>query len=327
MSHKKDTDYLSISARVRAMENRLLTGERLERMIDARDDGEALKVLGECGYGELSALTSAGLEQVLGAARAAMFRELAAAVPDRGLIDMFRLKYDYHNAKVLVKAAAAGQQTQGLLVDAGRYEPDMLLQGLKGCSEDFCSAVRQAQTCMEQTADPQQVDILLDQAYYAEMGKLAKACGSEFLQGYVRLMVDVANLRTCVRCARLEKDREFMSRVLIEGGSVSAADLVRNWGQGFDQYFRSGGLQRAAELAAGLAKPDAGALTTFERECDDALMAYQQQCRRCPFGEEVVAGYLFAREAELTAIRTVMAGRMAGLDGDVIRQRLRRTYV
>ena len=39
MSKKlKDTDYLSISTRVRAMENRLLTRERMERMIDARTD-------------------------------------------------------------------------------------------------------------------------------------------------------------------------------------------------------------------------------------------------------------------------------------------------
>ena len=327
MSHKKDTDYLSISARVRAMENRLLTGERLERMIDARDDAEALKVLSECGYGELSVLTAAGLERLLGDARAAMFRELAAAVPDPALMDMFRLKYDYHNAKVLVKAEAIGEQVQPLLVDAGRYAPDMLLQGLQDCSEDFRDAVSRARTCMEQTGDPQQADILLDRAYFAEMTKLAKECAGTFLQDYVRLMVDAANLRTCVRCARLEKDRDFMSRVLIEGGSVSAADLVGSWGQDFERHFRSGPLERAAELAAGLAKPNAGPLTAFERECDDALMNFQQRCRRSPFGEDVVVGYLLAREAELTATRTVMAGRMAGLDGEVIRRRLRRTYV
>ena len=39
-----------------------------------------------------------------------------------------------------------------------------------------------------------------------------------------------------------------------------------------------------------------------------------------------VIGYLCAREAETTAIRTVMSGRMAGLDRNTIRQRLRRTY-
>ena len=31
---EKDVDYLALSARVRAMENRLLTQERLDRMID-----------------------------------------------------------------------------------------------------------------------------------------------------------------------------------------------------------------------------------------------------------------------------------------------------
>ncbi len=51
MSRKKDTDYLTISARIHAMENRMLTRERMDRMIDARDEGEALKVLSECGYG------------------------------------------------------------------------------------------------------------------------------------------------------------------------------------------------------------------------------------------------------------------------------------
>ena len=48
--------------------------------------------------------------------------------------------------------------------------------------------------------------------------------------------------------------------------------------------------------------------------------------RRAPFGEEVVIGYLYAKEAELTAVRTMFAGRAAKLDGEIIRQRLRNTY-
>lgn len=49
MSHQiKDIDYLSISTRIRAMENRLLTRERMDRMIDAMENGEAMKILAEC---------------------------------------------------------------------------------------------------------------------------------------------------------------------------------------------------------------------------------------------------------------------------------------
>ena len=42
MSRTRDTDYLTVSTRIRAMENRLLTRERLERMIEARDAAEAV---------------------------------------------------------------------------------------------------------------------------------------------------------------------------------------------------------------------------------------------------------------------------------------------
>lgn len=49
----KDTDYLAVSARVRAMENSLLTRERMEQVLEARTDEEAVKILQECGYPEL----------------------------------------------------------------------------------------------------------------------------------------------------------------------------------------------------------------------------------------------------------------------------------
>ena len=68
-------------------------------------------------------------------------------------------------------------------------------------------------------------------------------------------------------------------------------------------------------------------MTDFERACDDAVTAYLASERRVPFGEELVVGYLYAREAEFTAIRTILSGRMAGLDADTIRERLREAYV
>lgn len=327
MSSKKDTDYLSISARIRVLETRLLTRERLERMIDARDDGEALKVLAECGYGELSVSDPAGLEQALSHARQALFGELSAAVPDAGVVDIFRVKYDYHNAKVLLKAEATGQDAARLLVSGGRYEPERMLERPDTCGDALRAAMERGRQILKETGDPQQMDLVLDRAYFAELGQLAGASGSRYMQGYVRLMVDAANLRSFVRCMRLEKGVDFLSQVLLDGGSVSAFALTQCRAQDIGGLFSVGPLAGAAQLAGECSKPGAGGLTELERACDDALMAYQERARRTPFGEEVVAGYLFARESELTAIRTVIAGRMAGLDGDVIRRRLRATYL
>ena len=49
--------------------------------------------------------------------------------------------------------------------------------------------------------------------------------------------------------------------------------------------------------------------------------------RQVPFGVEAALGYLSAKEAEWTAVRIVMAGRLAGLSADAIRERLRDAYV
>ena len=310
------------------MENRLLTRERMERMLEARDDAEAMKVLAECGYPD----GGGSLNAVLAQARAEVFRDLENASPDRRLTEIFRMKYDYHNAKVLLKAGAVGAEPERLLLPGGRYEPQQLLDGwrreeLRGCSEQFQQAVRQARTVLSESRDPQQADLILDRACCEEMTRLADEMDSDFLRGYVRLTVDVANLRTAVRVYRMGREGDFLRRVLLEGGNVSPQAIAAARGESLSEVFRAGPLARAAELGARLTQPGSGALTAFEKACDDALTAYLAAARRIPFGEETVIGYLYAREAELTAIRTIFAGRAAGLDGDTIRARLRETYV
>ena len=327
MSHRKDTDYLSVSARVRAMENRLLTRDRMDRMIDAADDGEARKVLAECGYPE-----GGSLDQALAAARADVFRDMESAVPDRRLVEIFQLKYDYHNAKTLLKAAAMGRDPQPLLLPGGRYDPAELAEGwrreeLRGCSPAFQTAMAQAKAVLEDSHDPQQADLILDRACYAEMELLARDLDSRFLQRYVRLLVDVANLRTAVRVHRMGREPEFLRQVLLPGGSVSEQSIAAARADALGELFAAGSLAQAAQLGAKLAHPGAGAMTDFERACDDAVTAYLASERRVPFGEELVVGYLYAREAEFTAVRTIFAGRAAKLEGDVIRRRLRETSV
>ena len=128
--------------------------------------------------------------------------------------------------------------------------------------------------------------------------------------------------------ARIGKGSEFLSQVLLPGGSVSQRTLVAARGEELNALFQSGALAQAAELGA-KAAPSGGRLplTAFERECDNALTRYLGDARRVPFGVETVIAYLYAKEAELTAIRTILAGRRAGLDRAVIRERLRETYV
>ena len=149
---------------------------------------------------------------------------------------------------------------------------------------------------------------------------------SPFLKGYVQISVDAANLRTAVRAARMDRGSDFLNRALLEGGSVSPKAIANARGQELAERFSAGPLAQAAAVGSRLLDREAGSLTEFERLCDDAVTQYVSAARRVPFGEQTVIGYLYAKEAEVTAARIILSGRMAGLDPEIIRSRLRAAY-
>ena len=326
-----DTDYLFLSARIKAMEGRLLSHERMERMLEAPAPEDAAKVLQECGYDEMPHLGEQALEKVLADQREKTFHELYSAVPDHNIIDVFKVKYDYHNAKTVLKAEAMGTDPTPLLVDTGRVSPDELLEkvhssDLRGLPSILQSAIGEAREVLNTTGDPQLADFALDRAYFQDMYHIARESGSAFLEGYVRIQIDSANLRSVVRTLRMGKSMEFLRGVLFEGGNIDTSRILNTAAGGnLEELYAISPLKEAAE--AGSAALNGGRLTRFEKLCDDAVLNYVAGAKYVAFGEAPVIGYLAAKENELTSVRIIMSGRMAGLDADTIRERLRESYV
>lgn len=327
---KKDTDYVAISARLHVLENRLLTRERMEQLIEAREDGECLKIMADCGYPEPAALTLADLETSLAQAQEELFADLGKALDDPDVLAVFQVKYDYHNAKALIKSQARDVEAERLLVSGGRYDPAALAEGfrtgtLEEVSDTFRDAVWAAKDLLATSTDPQQADFLLDKACYGEMLAHAKATKADFLIGYVQRTIDSLNLRTVVRALRAQRGKELLKAALIPGGTVGLDALAEAKGTELPALFPKE-LQDAANEGVELLEGQ-GSMTVFERLCDNAVARYIQTARRVPFGIETAVGYLFARQSELTALRIILSGRLAGLEKDTIRERLREAYV
>lgn len=327
---KKDTDYVAISARLHVLENRLLTRERMEQLIEAREDGECLKIMADCGYPEPAALTLADLETSLAQAQEELFADLGKALDDPDVLAVFQVKYDYHNAKALIKSQARDVEAERLLVSGGRYDPKTLAEGfrtgaLEEVSDPFRDAVWAAKDLLATSTDPQQADFLLDKACYGEMLAHAKATKADFLIGYVKRAIDSLNLRTVVRALRAQRGKELLKAALIPGGTVGVDALVEAKGTDLPALFPQE-LRDAANEGVELLEGQ-GSMTVFERLCDNAVARYIQTARRVPFGIETPVGYLFARQSELTALRIILSGRLAGLEKDTIRERLREAYV
>lgn len=329
----KDTDYLAISARIRGMENSLLTRERMEQILDARTDDEAVKILQECGYPELDPTHPEAMDAALSAAREATLADLADSAPDPRYIDIFKLKYDYHNAKALLKASAMGMDPGRLLMDMGRVSAAELQEAVQTSNFEnlptrLAAALTEAKEVLDTTRDPQLSDIVLDRWYYKDMDDVAEDTGSAFLRGYVRVQIDAANLRALVRTIRMGKNADFLRGVLFEGGEIAPDEILRvsaAGGSGIVELYAPTPFQAAAEAGAEALR--GGAMTEFEKLCDDAVGEYLAGAQFVPFGEAPLLGYLAARETEYTNLRILLLGRSTGLSADVVRSRLRASFV
>ena len=327
---KKKEAYLSLSAMLRAREPRLLSGERAGRMLEAASFEEAAKLLTDCGYPDLSQANARAIEEALSEKRGRTLDELEKLCPERAVVDFFRVKYDTHNAKVLLKSEAMGVDGSSLTSNAGRFAPEKLREAwqeekLGELPETFGKALAEAGTVLARTSNPQLADFVLDKAMFREMLDAAKAADCPFLEGYARLQIDSANLKSLVRTGRMHKDADFLRDALLPDGNVSEDRLLSAGdGEGLAALFAHSPLEQAASLGAEAL--NGGSMTAFERACDNALNTYLRSAKLVSYGPEAVIAYIAAVEGEITAVRMILTGRLTGVAPETIRERLRDLY-
>lgn len=332
MAKIDETEYLFLTTRVRSLENNMVNHERMEMMLESGKTEDVVRILQECGYGDVSASSMESLEQSLAAERQRIFQEIAFFIPDPQILDVFRIKYDYHNAKVLLKSMIQGIDGTDLLTDAGRVPLGVIQRGIlqnepAGFPSKLQDAVTEAREVLSATKDPQLADTLLDRYFYGEMFDVAANAKSSFLNGYVRISIDAANLRSVIRTCRMGKGMDFLRTKLFTGGNINVDRIIETLvsGASLEDFYSTSLLKEAA--AAGSQALQDGELTLFEKLCDDAVSQYLSTARYVAFGEQPVISYLAAKETEYTAVRIIMTGLMAGLNRDTIRERLREIYV
>lgn len=321
----KDSAYICLSAILRAKEARLLTAGQIERMLREPEFSAACRVAMEGGYEDMSCMDVNGVNASLARFRAGQVAELGELVPDPAVLDLFRMKYGYHNAKVLVKSGGDPEKFQALLSDSARFSLEELLEVYRSEADDgvlphgYAVAIRAARDALARTGNPQLADFILDRACYAEMLKEAGKSRKPYIVDYVRAQIDRANLSCVIRSQGMARQTELLKDALIGGGTVAVEDILRV----------AGDRERLLELYADTDASQAAAadLGDFERESEAALRAYVRQANYISFGPEVIIEYLSALENEISSLRIILTGKLMGIPETTLRERLRDRYV
>lgn len=328
--------YAYAVGRVRAMETRLLDRGKIDRMVEAKSAEEALKVLGETEYAEYLADLDGvhDYEKILDAELRRVYLELRKISPDPELIGLFARKFDYHNIKVLFKAAKLNEKRDELLVgEVGNIPVGELARAVS--DDDYRNLPPQMRQAAEKLAeafrlepDPQLVDLLFDRAMYQELAETLDKLGSPFLKDYFTYLIDLLNLKSYLRVKRAGRSREFLEQALLPGGGVDVAKLVQlvePLEVLVDRLMYSRYSRVIEEGIQSYQKTDT--LTRYEKLADDFLLKHIKQAKYLVFGPEPLVGYLLAKENEIKMIRIIMVGKINQLPTEEIKERLRDVYV
>ncbi|MFX0548793.1 V-type ATP synthase subunit C [Hathewaya histolytica] len=329
-------DFTQAVSRLRVLEKRLLNKVKIERMIDSSSADEALKVLNETEYSSLmgNVKRAEDYEILLQEELERVYSLISEITPDNSLIEILKIKYDYHNIKVLLKAKALNKEFPELLTTMGTQEIDKLKDAIntgifKGLSEEIQGVIKEVEDKFKESKDPQVIDIITDKYMYEDMLKRAEVLKEEFIIDYVKSNIDLINIRTLIRVKTQDKPLKFLQSVLLEGGMIKLDTLLNVYSDTFENIIsKLSSTKYKAVVKEGLEEfLSNGKLTLFEKLFEDYLMNLVKNAKYVHFGPEPLFAYILAKETEIKIIRIIMVAKLNNVQSSVIRERLRDIYV
>jgi len=333
-------------SRLRAMENRFLDMSFFSRLIENATLEDAFKSLGETVYAQwIAASSEAGfdrVDRVIDSELKATYEDLARFVPDKELIGIFRMPYDFNNVKVILKSLFKvmdnGERRYDLLSNLGGANPESLVMSIEGEKYDSLpyglgNVIPRCLALWDRTKNSQQVENLLDGQMFASMLVLAeelrKKLKTDVIVRWVRHKIDAENLRSAVRLQRMNYDYASGLPFFHKGGTISPESAAKLLSEPFDTWSKPlfhYGIGAALEPAQDKQeKADVQAvLSEISKRLDDYLIRVLDKAKYKPSAPENVIVYLLRKEEEARNLRVALVCVANGLNREFARRLLSR---
>lgn len=315
----RDTDFMYASARVSAMETKLLTKEKYMQIIDAATEKDAVALLGE-SVSPIAVDGAFDIEATLEKLISDAFSEVARSIPESKLFDFMRYEYDANNLKAAIKAHFIGADTDGMLFACGTLPPEAAESAVQtgdfsAFPKHMAKAAAEAIESYAATRDPQSVDLLIDSAAFADMSDGASA--DNMLLEFVSARIDAINTVAAVRMIDAGKP-DRLKNMLIEGGKIPLSTFYAP-----DREALYNALRKKDTAAAALLADTAASLGDIERAADKATADKLAKAHFVPFGLPKLYAYLSAVQTQAKNLRIIFALRAAHADKGTIRAKIR----
>ena len=178
----KPTDFAGTNARIRVFESNLLKNDQFERMLQSPNFEEALSVLKDTPYrNDVEELKrTKNYDMLLVNELKRMYEELFTISPEPALIELFSLRYSYHNLKVMLKENLTQNDFSDMLIPIGKESLSSLKQAVETeksdeLNQEYLNSIQEVKTDYEEYHNVQSIDIILDRRYFTHLKHLAES--------------------------------------------------------------------------------------------------------------------------------------------------------
>ncbi len=323
-----NSSYPYASARVKAIESRLLGQDKLTRIIETKDFEEAMRALSEAGYGQPST-AGASFEQLISKELSEADEFLVAVSPSDIFTQIMRMGGDYHNLKVLIKLFMQDKSFDKVALFPGNISVETLKRAITennyyDLSETMKEALKHIDRQFAVAADVSVIGVTLDRAYSKEVSSLVKKMGDKLVSEYFTAMFDLTNIIAFMR-TRAFYGRESFDGAYLEGGSIEKRTFLDAFDLAEESVLSTVVKGDYSRILSGAIEDyhKTKSLYMMEKARDDYLLSLLKEQRHDMFGIGPLMCYYIGKQREAEAVRMVMTAKQGGIDADVVSKRLK----
>ena len=331
----QDTEYKGINTQIRVAETRLFTREDYEKMLRAEGLQGALDVLKGTDYyfDEKAVLATKDFDQFLMSRLKSVYDELYQMTPNSEIIQIYTLRYSYHNLKVLLKQRVNEVDLEHLLIPIGKESIATLRNLVKTEQSEILDPimVEAVQLTLEDHETFERIeaiDVFMDTYYYKHIRAIANELKNATISKVVDVMIDLDNLSTVIRSLNQQKSRSFLHTVLSSSGSIAKSAIIDAADQGkgaLSELYLSQPYAKDLDAILADSKSEINPMM-LDRVIEEIIDELMDEGKYQAFGPMPVVAYIFAIEKEITNIRLILVGKDNQIDEEFLRERMRPIY-
>ena len=225
------SSYIYSSSRIKAVENELVSSVDFERLLSLSKGSDLIKAIKDTYLGKfLVDDTVEGVFQALELSLQSNKKLLIEIAPDQELLDLFWIRYDVHNLKVVLRAVKSGltfREIENILSRLGRISPERIFNSVSTGKLEVLEPelVTSYEKALKEVNDHNLAgaDREIDFGYFNLLKRLAEESKNQLITDFVRLQIDLYNLKTRLRLMhtpRLDGEKYF-----IDKGSFTFAEI------------------------------------------------------------------------------------------------------